>query len=268
MTAKVHLHRALFRASAAPTTALPLGLRSVGAHCIDPAWQEPVKTAEYVQLFWGIAGEGEFQLRGRAVRLGPQEVFYYLPGDRYELRATAPRWTFRWLTLDGPLNAQTLAAFALPQAAHRAGPCPEALFDRLEHSICDPTPGGQRTAAAAAYELLSLACGGTPPADSLVQAATEAVHRFFSDPAFNVNRLARDLGVNRSQLSRAFRARTGVSLIDFITARRVQHALSLLMETTLPVEEIARRSGYSDPGYFARVLHKRVGVPPTRFRRQ
>jgi len=52
------------------------------------------------------------------------------------------------------------------------------------------------------------------------------------------------------------------------SAQRIQHALSLLKETDLSIEEIARHSGYTDPDYFARVVRKTVGVSPTEFRRQ
>ncbi len=123
-------------------------------------------------------------------------------------------------------------------------------------------------AAATAYELLSLACGYTSRTGSLVQNAIESTHSRFSEPGFNVNELAQQLNVNRSQLSREFKERTGTTLIDFITAQRIQHALSLLKETDLSIEEIAGRSGYTDPDYFARALRKSIGQSPTEFRRR
>jgi len=268
VTKPLQIHRGIFRASAKPITALPIGVRSIGEYHVDRAWKDVVKTVDHVQLFWGIAGEGHVLLNGRPERLVAQHTVIYLPGDPYELRTTSPFWHFRWITLDGALSADIVRAFGLPQTSHFAGPCPEKIFVRLEHEIREHTPAGQRTAAATAYELLSLACGYTSRAGSLVQNAIESTHRRFSEPGFNITELAHQLNVNRSQLSREFKERTGVTLIDFITAQRIQHALSLLKETELSIEEISRRSGYTDPDYFARVVRKTVGVSPTEFRRQ
>ncbi len=268
MPEKTQPHRAIFRASAEPITALPISVRSVGQHQIDPDWKEPTKKINCVQLFWSIEGEGDIFLEGNPQRLTAEHVMIYLPGNAYKLQAVSTHWNFRWITLDGSLNAGIIQAFDFSQEPRWAGPCPEKIFVRLEHEIREHTPAGQRTAAATAYELLSLACGYTSRTGSLVQNAIESTHRRFAEPGFNVNELARQLNVNRSQLSREFRERTGTTLIDFITAQRIQHALSLLKETDLSIEEISRRSGYTDPDYFARALRKAIGLSPTEFRRR
>jgi len=268
VTKSLQPHRAIFRASAEPITALPISVRSVGQHQIGPEWEEQEKTITCVQLFWGIKGEGDVFLGGEPKRLSAEHVMIYLPGNAYKLHAVSNPWNFRWITLDGPLNAEIIQSFELPQTPRRAGPCPEKIFVRLEHEIREHTPAGQRTAATTAYELLSLACGYTQKTGSMVQRAIESTRHRFSEPGFNVNELARQLNVNRSQLSRTFKERTGTTLIDFITAQRIQHALSLLKETNISIEEISRRSGYTDPDYFARTLRKSIGVSPSEFRRR
>jgi len=268
VTKNIQPHRAIFRASAEPTTALPISVRSVGQYQISPDWKDPTKKITFVQLLWGIEGEGDVFQGGVPNRLQAEHIMIYLPGDTHQLEAVSNPWNFRWITLDGNLNVDIIEAFELSQTPRWAGPCPEKIFVRLEHEIREHTPAGQRRAAATAYELLSLACGYTSRTGSLVQNAIESTHRHFSEPRFNVNELAQQLNVNRSQLSREFKERTGTTLIDFITAQRIQHALSLLKETEGSIEEIARRSGYTDPDYFARALRKSIGQSPTEFRRR
>jgi AraC-like DNA-binding protein len=63
------------------------------------------------------------------------------------------------------------------------------------------------------------------------------------------------------------RRRTGRTVGDWITERRMVQARQLLTGTDLPVGEIARRVGLPDPGYFARVFRHSNGVTPRAWRR-
>ena len=47
----------------------------------------------------------------------------------------------------------------------------------------------------------------------------------------------------------------------------MQEARLLLRTTTLSIKQIARRSGISDEGYFARVFHQSDGLSPSAFRK-
>lgn len=68
-------------------------------------------------------------------------------------------------------------------------------------------------------------------------------------------------------LTTLVRRRTGRTVVDWITERRMVQARQLLTETDLPVNEIARSVGPSDPGYFARVFRHNDGVTPRAWRR-
>ena len=47
---------------------------------------------------------------------------------------------------------------------------------------------------------------------------------------------------------------------------RIQHALSLLQETILPISDIAQECGFTDESYFCRVVRHSTGENPSRFR--
>jgi AraC-like DNA-binding protein len=40
----------------------------------------------------------------------------------------------------------------------------------------------------------------------------------------------------------------------------------MLINTTLPISQIAEQLGYADPLYFSRKFHKQTGVSPTAYR--
>ena len=67
-----------------------------------------------------------------------------------------------------------------------------------------------------------------------------------SDPALDVMMLSEELNIPRSTLSKQFVAKTGHSIGRYIRDQRLYLARHLLVSTTLPVGEIARRCGFSE----------------------
>ena len=78
--------------------------------------------------------------------------------------------------------------------------------------------------------------------------------------------LARRASVSRATLYRLFVRATGGSPLDYLQRPRLRHASSLLLNTHLPVGEVARRAGFADSNYFARLFRARFGCPPRKFR--
>jgi AraC family transcriptional regulator len=61
---------------------------------------------------------------------------------------------------------------------------------------------------------------------------------------------------------RAFRRATGLTPHAYVTARRMERALRLLLTTDRPVLEIAARLGYANPAHFRRAFRRAFGVAP------
>ncbi len=74
--------------------------------------------------------------------------------------------------------------------------------------------------------------------------------------------LATRTGLGQTALGRLFRQATGQSPLACFEAMRLDEARRLLDSTRLPVSEIARRSGFTDPAYFSRRFRRRFGVQP------
>lgn len=67
-------------------------------------------------------------------------------------------------------------------------------------------------------------------------------------------------------LTTTIRHKTGRTVQDWIVERRMSEARRLLVETDLTVEEIGRRVGYPDPGYFGRAFRRAHSVSPREWR--
>ena len=78
--------------------------------------------------------------------------------------------------------------------------------------------------------------------------------------------VARELGMTPGHLTTLVRRRTGRTVQEWIIDRRMAVARSLLADTELPVAEVARRVGMSDPGYFSRLFRRTHGTSPREWR--
>ncbi len=84
----------------------------------------------------------------------------------------------------------------------------------------------------------------------------------------SVSRLAGLCGLSVRQFCRLFRAQMGQSVGQYLAAVRIDRAQSLLVDTDLPLKEIAYRLGFSNAGNFSTAFSAATRQPPAAFRRQ
>ncbi len=85
--------------------------------------------------------------------------------------------------------------------------------------------------------------------------------------SLNISDYATALGVTPTHLTRACRASCGRTALDILQDRRLFEARRLLAETDIPVQDIARRLGFSTAGYFSRAFSQQIGQPPSLYRK-
>jgi len=79
--------------------------------------------------------------------------------------------------------------------------------------------------------------------------------------------VARAVGLSAGYPTTVVGRKTGRTVLKWITERRMAEARRLLVGTDLPVEEVGRRVGYGDSGYFARIFRRAHGATPLGWRR-
>ncbi|WP_067681335.1 helix-turn-helix domain-containing protein [Nocardia miyunensis] len=101
--------------------------------------------------------------------------------------------------------------------------------------------------------------------EPLLAEVFEVIDERYADQ-LSLRDVAQAVGMTPGYLTTVVRRRTGRTVQDWILQRRMDQARRLLSGTDLPIAEIARRTGVSDPGYFSRQFRRTFGTPPRAWR--
>jgi AraC-like DNA-binding protein len=126
-----------------------------------------------------------------------------------------------------------------------------ALFHALMRQIDGEIGGRQR--------------GGLPP--KLLKLVLERIERSVDDTVA-LKDLADLAGFSQGYFARAFKVSTGMSPHHWLLTARVRHAQQMLLDTEIPLAEVALVAGFSDQSHFSRVFRKHTGEPPGAWRRR
>jgi len=101
--------------------------------------------------------------------------------------------------------------------------------------------------------------------DDLVNSVVEYINSHYHEK-ITIAELTELFGTNRTTLSERFMKGVKISVIDYLTRIRMKMASLLLRDTTLPVVEIAYRTGYEDAAHFGRTFKRETGQSPGQYR--
>ncbi len=100
--------------------------------------------------------------------------------------------------------------------------------------------------------------------DVVIQAALKYIDSQY--PTAVLSRIAEDFNLSLSAVSRMIKKNTGFTFMELLMRKRFQRALMLLVETELPVEQIAAKIGYENQSYFYRQFKAYYGATPSQYR--
>jgi LacI family transcriptional regulator len=101
--------------------------------------------------------------------------------------------------------------------------------------------------------------------DAVVQRARSRIRQRIGEP-FNVDQLARELGVSGRSLRRRFQAALRHSPVREVQLARIEQAKDLLGNSRASILEIAQRCGFAESCQLSTFFKKETGMTPTAFR--
>ncbi len=112
--------------------------------------------------------------------------------------------------------------------------------------------------------------GASGPAhrdDTRLRRAIELLQARYAEP-LRLACLAQAVGLSPNQLTRVFRAGTGLTPHAYLTNLRLQRSRALLRTGDLPLAEVAAATGFADQAHWQRHWQRRHACTPGAYRRQ
>ncbi len=224
---------------------------------------------DFHQLILPLAGCLELEIGGRGGRVVGVTGALVPSGERHAFAASARN---EFLVLDLPHAVVEEAGtgewlerwgracfFPVPRAAARLG----AWF--ADEVAADDAPPVVATAFAT---LLVRAASGPAPrsAPAAVRRALAFIDAIGLEPVC-VSDVARAVGISAGHLHALFRVHVGRAPLSLIRAQRLEEARRLLIETELPIAEVALRCGFADQAGLTHAMRRVLGTTPGRLRR-
>ena len=85
---------------------------------------------------------------------------------------------------------------------------------------------------------------------------------------FSVADIAKDVGFNPQYLMRIFKKSTGLSVLEYVTSRRIDLAKEMLLKTDWPLTVISEKVGYLNYTYFMKVFKAAEAITPGEYRKR
>jgi AraC-like DNA-binding protein len=104
--------------------------------------------------------------------------------------------------------------------------------------------------------------------DAFLSRLRQTILTQLDNDSLDVDWLAAQAQMSRTQLNRKLSALTGLSPNRFIQRIRLERGAELLQTGTLTVAEVAYQIGYESPSYFAKVFQEQFGHAPSKWRDQ
>lgn len=228
-------------------------------------------------LIYVLAGKGFSETEGHRVAAQPGHLLSFRPGQphRYGSDKKEP-WDIVWVHFAGPRARGLVAEIRRFGAGGVDLGLDAEIRDRwIELVIAHAArgPAWVWRVSPALYALLGLIIhrlhrravtpAQAPPFD--VHRLRAYIHHHLAEP-ITLAGLARQVNLSAPHFSRLFKQQFMVSPIYYVIQERVALASALLVETALPLKQIAQLVGYADPYYFSRLFRKVTGRAPSAYR--
>lgn len=234
-----------------------------------------MKAHSYYSFHLIVSGSGTYTLEGQIYHLKKGQIFSTFPDkDVYMQPSKNTPWKYYWINFIGGRAVTLLKQLGLTPE----NPVLDTAdsFKKLEKlfisniNVCQANP--EHTEIIALYHLLQIyseliqnkASSPSTVAKTVGYAkkAVDLIRQQYPDPTLNLHKLAEQLNINESYLSRLFRQEIALNFVDYLAMTRIQAAINLIDNGVYVVCQIAESVGFTDPYYFSKVFKRLQGLSP------
>lgn len=243
---------------------------------------------QILEWVFGFSGKAELALDGRRYELAENDLAVVPPGAAHLERVPGRQQSFHLLWICAYLDRNRLTVHSSSYSGGSRfqfvdGACVEKRGDlcrlmlRGTQEALGRDTGWEGMVRAAAVELVVAlirhvrdhGLGNTPQQfrGNVIEFAKAHIQSHHALP-LTLKDIARAVFLSPNYFSSLFTRGAGTTVFDYIQQVRVDEARRLLLETELPVHEVARQVGFRTAAHFTRSFKARAGRSPRDYRQR
>lgn len=218
-----------------------------------------------------IDGKGYVSQDNRRFRVHPGDAYILHSGKEHDYYPDKKEpWTKIWFNVRGSLVRHLLADYELDNTLFIPGfHQPQYLYDILHTLEKDPVHSSQELAILLHryIQALSTFCAALSDIPPQAAAMKNFIEQTLTQP-LSIDEMADHVHLSRSRALHLFRDIYGISPYRYYMTQRLELAQSMLLHSTLSVQEVSDQLGFSDYRHFSGFFKKECGMSPMQYRAQ
>ncbi len=228
------------------------------------------RTQNFYTWHFVISGGGTLEIYDKKYKIKSGDMFFIPPyvKMRYYPNKKCP-WEYVWFAVKGELikKYSKLAGFDFenPISESKNLEKIKKVLNKMLNSLIDGQ-GGYFGVLSTFFEIMEILTVQLPIGG--IKYVRRLLDENFATPGFSINQLCYDVGISHAHLLRLFKEAYGVTLIKYITKKRIEFACELLQTTDLSVSSVAYSCGFSDEIHFMKTFKKTIGLSALQYKRK
>ena len=104
------------------------------------------------------------------------------------------------------------------------------------------------------------------PSVDILEETKRFIGENYSDNELSVETIGNSMGMQGNHLSKIFKERYGVTMLDYVANVRISHAKRLIREEGCSMQEVAEKTGFLSSTVFIRTFKKKEGITPGKYK--
>lgn len=101
--------------------------------------------------------------------------------------------------------------------------------------------------------------------EALMERVMDCINKHITEPEFNVEMLAKNVGISRIHLNRKIKEIAGITPSEFIRNHRLEQAARMISEHKVNIAQVTYAVGFTNQTHFSTIFKKQYGMTPTEY---
>ena len=206
--------------------------------------------------------------------------FILIPAETpYELVPETDKWETNWVAFGGYACERLLGDLNLSKptvVTVTDNTIPKGLFTSIYVSVNSDHVFGHQIASGYVYNLIlwyrqTILLGEMNRLRKNSQQILSMAIRYIEENArrdITLREIAEHVGISQQHICRIFRDHLNVHSTEYITRIRLNLAMDMILNTNLPMSEVAKECGFRSASYFSTVFGKYEHMTPNEYRKR